>query len=256
MKKNENAPRGGEERSTVRRVLISVIGILVLLALLVLGAYLLHRAGYVTISFFKGDATPGGTDGNTVEAIGEIDAADGGRSDWFFDMSLENLRETMAERQNYVRSFRIVYSSGGLYRVEQLRLTRRGNCFRAESEERLLISDGERLYRKIGREESVVPASETSMYDELGITSAESLLQDGASDELSLSDDGKKINIRVYDDGYGMSGEYVLSVETGVVLTETNRLDGQTVRSVTTDYVDVLGADELPEDTFRIPNLQ
>ena len=251
MIKKEKSGLSGQTRNIV----FLAVGVLLILLLFAGCMLLLSRNGLVYFPWLKMTISDQGTPELSDESIPTIEPPSRETMNWFRTVDTKNLLKGLTERASYVRTARIVHYAGNDRHTETVRITRSGDRWRAESDERLLISDGENLYVRIGSEETVCKAEPDSFSRELGLASTDALLNDPYKRDMAFSADGKQITITTEDAEAGLTGEYVIMIESGLVFSEKIMLNGQTVRSVQTDTVDVFGADSLDDDTFTIPKI-
>lgn len=171
------------------------------------------------------------------------------------EMEPVQLLETLTESDSLVWNFRAIEAWEDAYTVERTNVSRRGEKYRIETDSRLVICDGETVYRREGMVEMTLPASETSFHAEAGLTPLETI-QNGAADASAAYDDPGNIKyIKVTAHDGEIRSEYEISIETGIPVTERSYLGSAVYRMILTDSLSVFAADELPDDHFEIPEV-
>lgn len=189
------------------------------------------------------------------EGIPEIHASEDNIWELFYDLKPAELLNTVTERSSYTRSIRVIYSYNGDHTAERYTIAKNGSCWRADSDERLLIWNGKELYLRDGEYEYPSESGEFNFFEEIGITPLNQIRQVAAEKDFqySLSDDKKILKITINDEENGIRNDYEIAVESGVVLSESSYYRGSAFRTVITDSLEIFGADSLPDDYFAIP---
>ena len=258
--KNKNKVYGEKQISKVRKKTKEkpkiTYGMIVTVIVIVLGLCLVFFfTKEVVLSFLKRD------EGN-LKAVSRsqssVDVAYVGAETemYYIDQSddVEQVFSSLKEYDSYVRAYRIIYTYESSFSLERVVLTKNDSRFKIDSSSKLVISDGEKLYIKMGSHEIVRDIQSTSFGDESGTTSLEklkSLYADGKL-EICFSDDEKSILAQYDDEKNGFLYEYEISPESGIILTEKSYYRGTLYRTVSTDYVNIFGADKLSHDFFNI----
>lgn len=167
----------------------------------------------------------------------------------------KDLLDLVEEHQSYRREFRVISISNDEYSVEKYSVVKHEKRFKAESDSKTIISDGEKLYVSYSEDYIVTSAEENSIYNEIGITSLESIkkLMEYSNYEFEFENNGKTILLKFPQDNAGFMEEYRISVETGIVIEEYSYLNGNIYRSVVTDYFDILSDENADDSLFLIP---
>lgn len=245
--KNEFSPQS-------RNIIWLAIGVAMILALFVGCMILLSHNGLVNVPWLSGLGREQGNISTTENVIPAINASSD-TSNWFHTVNTKNLLKGISERDSYVRTFRIIHNSGTNRHDEYIRLVKSGNKWRAESNERLLISNGSKLYIRIGSEEGIFDLNPDSLFREVGIASTTELLNEQTKKYMQFSSDGKQLVITIDDEENSLKSEYLIMIENGLVVSEKTLLNDQLVRSVQTDSLDVFGVEALGDEIFTIPQI-
>ena len=251
MNRKEKTDSSGQSRN----IIFLAVGVVVVLALFAGCMLLLARNGLVYFPWLKMTVSEQGTANLSGDTVPTIEPSSTETMNWFRTVDAKNQLKGLTERASYVRTVRIVHYAENDRHTEIVRITRNGERWRAESDERLLISDGENLYVRIGSEEAIFKNESDNLSRELGIAATDALLNDPHKRDMAFSADGKQLTITTEDAEAGLTGEYVIMIESGLVFSEKIQLDGQLIRTVQTDALDVFGADSLDDELFAIPQI-
>jgi len=168
-------------------------------------------------------------------------------------------RETLAaltETESYVREFRVINSYGGETDLQKYSLTVSGDRCRLESDFKTVLCDGTSTYTVTGTYRTQLNDTVFTPEYEIGITSladVKAAAEKGSVTWSKRPKDDKTLTITAEDAESGILSEYIVSIETGVVITEYSYIGGELYRAVVTDSLDVFAADDLPDDYFEIP---
>ncbi len=168
-------------------------------------------------------------------------------------------RETLAaltEPESYVREFRVINSYGSEADSQKYTLTVRGNRYRLESDFKTVVCDGETACTITGTYRTVLNGTVFTPENEIGITSLAEIKTAAEKGSVTYPDRTraeKTLLVTTEDAESGILSEYVVSLETGVVMAERSYVGGKMYRAVVTDTVDIFAADDLPDDFFEIP---
>lgn len=175
--------------------------------------------------------------------------------DLFYDLEPSELLSTLTERNSYIRTIRVIHSYGSEHVIRHYTIARQGNLWRADSDDGKLIWNGRELYREEGDTVYRSDSGDFNFFEEIGVTPLNQIRHTAEEKgcHYSLSDSGKTLNITILDSDNGIRNEYGISVESGVVVSETSYYQNAAFRTVLTDSIDYFGADSLPEDYFMIP---
>lgn len=172
-----------------------------------------------------------------------------------FSVNPREILASLTEREAYVREFRVMNFHGDESDTNKYTLTVSGDRYRLESEHKTVICDGETTCTITGTYRTILNDTVFTLENEIGITPLSAIKT--AADKGSVtfrSTDNKSLLIIAEDAELDVLSEYVVSIETGVVMLERSYLDGELYRAVVTDAVDVFAADDLPDDSFEIPD--
>ncbi len=168
-------------------------------------------------------------------------------------------RETLAvlkEPESYVREFRVINSYGGEADIQKYILTVRGNRYRLESDFKTVLCDGTTICTITGTYRTALDNTVFTPEYEIGITSLADVKAAAEKGSVTYPDRtraDKTLLVTAEDAESGILSEYVVSLETGVVMAERSYIGGEMYRAVVTDAVDIFAADNLPDDFFEIP---
>ncbi len=208
---------------------------------------------------FTGGKGGGNDDNSQGGAIPDIDSGSiMPGTDIFYENDPTNIFSAVNVRDSYTWVFRVTTSYNGVRGVNAFTMTKSGDNFKVESAAKDMIYNNGSLYIESDVYSFNTTADASQIYDEIGITSLESVIErakDGKA-TVTVSNDGKTVSVIVTDSESTIQSEFEVSVEFGIVLSETHYLNGQMIRSVSTDSVDVLIGDDVDEDCFKIPAQQ
>ncbi len=176
--------------------------------------------------------------------------------DHYYHFSVDP-RETLAsltEWDSYVRDFRVINSYNGETDSRRYVLTVSGDRFRLESDSKTILCDGTATYTITATYRTPLDGTVFTLENEVGITPLSEIktIAEKGSVTYPMGDD-KHLMIVSEDAELGVLSEYLVSVETGIVMSERSYIGGTLYRAVVTDEVDVFAADDLPEQYFSVP---
>lgn len=187
-------------------------------------------------------------------------SSDGVRTEdryYTFSVDPREILASLTEREAYVREFRVMNFYGEESDISKYTLTVSGERYRLESDHKMVICDGETACTITGTYRSKLNDTVFTLENEIGITPLSAVKTAADKGSVTFHSDGDKtLSIVSEDAETGVLSEYVVSIETGIVMSERSYLDGELYRAVVTDVVDVFGAeaDDLPDDYFEIPD--
>ncbi len=164
--------------------------------------------------------------------------------------------EALTEPESYVREFRVINSYGGETDLQKYTLTVRGDCRRLESDFKTVICDGTNICTITETYRTLLNNTVFTPENEIGITTLADIKAAAEKGSVAYPDRTraeKTLLVTAEDAESGILSEYVISLETGVVMAERSYLRGEMYRAVVTDAVDIFAAEDLPDDFFRIP---
>ncbi len=253
LNKNSRADQAERKPVSSRFIILVVLAASLLIAFI----FLIFYAKSDILGFFSNIF---GTDGDSGVSsgyvLGEIsDIKENGDNDIIYETHSTNAYEvlmSLSESTIYTRAIRIIYSVDAKTNIYRSTLTKNGDRFRIDSNERTVIYDGVRLYIKEPTYTTVNEA-EFNIYDEVGITPL-SYIKEHAEQEYVFyknADNPKTITV-VISDG-AIYNEYEISVENGLVLTERSYHNGDVYCAVITDKIEIMEHSEPDEALFIIP---
>ncbi len=186
----------------------------------------------------------------------EFSAGDTRTEDRYYTFSVDprEILAALTARDAYVREFRVMNFHGEKVDISKYTLTVRDACYRLESDHKTVICDGTATATLTGTYRTVIDGSVFTPENEVGITSLAAIKAASEKGSVTFPSDGDKNLLIITEDAEtDILTEYLVSVETGVVMLERSYLDGELYRAVITDAVDIFAADNLPEDFFELP---
>lgn len=250
---NGKQPRSGK---TAKKTIV-IIAVILAAALILVLLYLIFE-GSVFDKLF-------GTDQNDTEdepshLIPEMTSeSDSGGQDFYYIGNTSDPLADVKEQETYVRTMRMLTSYSENRNAESVTITKHGEKYKAESESRIVIYDGETLYINYGSEVLKKTADTSTYYEEIGMTSLDevrAMMQDAEkySSSFKSSADGRFIEVTVNDlENEGLSMKFEISIESGFVISERLYLNDVVYRTVLTETYDLSADDRISDDTFRIP---
>ncbi len=232
---------------------------IVVISLVILGItlalFLLIRSGILVPHRGNGD-----DDGEMVGIIPDMDEPGRTEAGYYDDLELEagELLGRLTETEKYLWVFRSIEAWENEYTVERVIITRDGEKYRIEKEDLLVICDGENIYRREGMMEAVYPASVSDLCAEAGLTSLSAVRETAADPnytvKIEYDDPVNPRNIRVSRSRGTWRDEFVVSIETGIPVTERSYMGSMAYRMILTDSI---SADaEIDGKNFLIPGVQ
>ena len=234
----------------------------VLIAVLLL--LLLMKLGVIGVPAFLTAVLGDFGENETVEAeteagesiLPEFAAGSVHADDHYYRFSIDP-RETLAsltEWESYVREFRVINSYNEETDSRRYVLTVSGDRFRLESDSKTILCDGTTMYIITATYRTPLNGTVFTLENEIGITPLSEIktIAEKGSVTYPMGDD-KHLLIVSEDAELGILDEYLVSVETGIVMSERSYIGGTLYRAVITDSVDVFAADDLSEQYFSIP---
>ena len=166
----------------------------------------------------------------------------------------EDILSTINIRSSYVRNFRIETYHGDDKFSTQYTLTLKDTLYKIESISSTVLFDGEYLHIKSDVYDYKTPSDGSEMYTEIGITSLSEVisLAEKYSSKFTLSGDKKSIYVEIVNTGKSTKSVFEISVETGIVVSEAHYYNGIMNIKVITESIDVFGANNLPDDFFKV----
>ncbi len=235
---------------TAVTILIFVLLMLVLMKLGVIGV-----PSFLQSVFGDGERTEQTTE--TIQSeIPDFAAGSTLIEEHYYTFSVDP-RETLAaltEPDAYIREFRVINSYAGEADSRKYTLTVSGNRCRLASDQKTVICDGNTTCTITGTYRTTLNDTIFTPEYEIGITPLSDIKAAAENGSVTYhSSDDKTLLIVSEDAESGVLSEYLVSVESGVVMSERSYINGERYRAVVTDVVDVFAADDLPEDYFEIP---
>ena len=176
----------------------------------------------------------------------------------FYEGTASDLFSSINVRDSYRRVFRITYSYSGVQTTDVLTMVKCGSNYSVESSSKKLIYSDGKLYIESEMYSLVADATESEIYEDIGITSLDKIIEIASTDnaDVAISSDGKHITVTYIESDVSNRSEYEISLESGIVTYEAHYISGQLTRSVTTDSIDILIGEEISAEHFDIPSLQ
>jgi len=149
---------------------------------------------------------------------------------------------SLNELDEYSRTFRIIHSYGGISDGESMTLTKSGNYLKAESDSREIILNKNQISADYGSQKIVSETDEEGFFSEVGITSLSMLKEmcfnvEKYEKTLTLSDDRRFVTADLFDRNTGITMNYEIDVESGIVITERFYSEGVLYRFVFTENI-------------------
>lgn len=186
----------------------------------------------------------------------EFSSGDTRTEDFYYTFAVDprEILATLTPRDAYVREFRVMNFYGDDADISKYTLTVRGACYRLESDHKTVVCDGTSSATVTGTYRTRLDGTVFTPENEIGVTSLETIRQASEKGSVTLSSaDAKNLVIVTEDAETDILTEYLVSIETGVVMSERAYLDGVLYRAVITDSVDIFATDDLPADYFELP---
>ncbi len=187
----------------------------------------------------------------------EFSSGDTRTEDVYYTFSVDprEILASLTPQDTYVREFRVMNFHGDDADISKYTLTVRGACYRLESDHKTVVCNGTSSATVTGTYRTMLDGTVFTPENEVGMTALEAIRQASEKGSVTLSsEDAKNLLIITEDAETDILTEYLVSIETGVVMSERAYLDGVLYRAVITDSVDIFAADDLPADYFELPN--
>lgn len=231
-------------------IAITVCGIL--LAIIAIIIYLNFE---LLISLFNKSNSSSNTNDTESLDIPYINSADD-QFDEVFYVKPDEISEMIHSADSFTREFRIISTSNNDKSVTRYTLTKSGDKYRVESDMGIItFIDGEMLIQnKIYSHKS--NANVMDLYDEIGITHLEDLyfMIENYESKINLSANGKFLTIDIINQSDLLRITYVVALEFGVIISETHYYDGAEYLRITTDNVNIIIPEDLPDNFFSTAN--
>lgn len=243
---------------SARRIFIITVVILVIISSLVSGYYFMQGGLF--------DKWFGGDDSNSISYETEASIPDmmteygDEKHSIYYESNNDNPLADIHEHDIYTRTVRIITSYGGTNDSERFTITRQKQKYKAESDSRILVYDGETLYINYGTHILNTKTDNSTYYEEIGLTSLEdirSMAQDAEhySVVFEVSDDPRIINASIQDNTHmEIRMEFRISLESGLVFSERFYINDAAYRTVLTESFELAAFETFSEDYFRIPD--
>ncbi len=171
-----------------------------------------------------------------------------------FEDDPKKFLESVRESEAYVREFRVINSYADKIDIRRYTLTVSGDQYRLESDNKTVICDGKNACTITETYRTDIIDTAFTKESEAGITPLEEVKAAAEEGNVSInSSNEKNLLILSDDEESGITSEYIVSIETGIVVSERSYINGVSYRIVITDSVSLLTKDTLPEDYFQIP---
>lgn len=164
----------------------------------------------------------------------------------------------VVEQNSYIRTARIVVSHEDTIGSERITVTKQGEKYKAESDSRMMIFDGETLYVSCSAYSLSTQTDSSSYYHETGMTSVDDIRamiadSENYSSSYQVSEDGKIISVSINDlaDENDLQMEFDISLEGGIVTYERFYIDETIYRTVVTDTFEL--TENIADNAFDIP---
>lgn len=160
------------------------------------------------------------------------------------------------EQEAYMRSVRIVTKYGESINDERMTITRQAEKYKAESDSRIIICNGENVYFDYGTQKLIAENDHTLYYKEIGITSLDDvreMMRDKENYQTSyqISADSRIVTVNITDTANDLHMEFDISVESGLVTAERFMTGGSVYRTILTESLDI--SVQLSDNYFDIP---
>ena len=221
-------------RTKLRRFLDSalfrVIGIF---CLVVLTGFILYRTG--ALGFL--------TRGKTEESGGALSAGDfpdmmraaeDAGELLYYSVPTEDILKNLVPVTSYTREIRSVRVFGSQYAEQYCTLTVDGDCWRLECGDTETFCDGEKVYTRTPTYAMVSEARD--YYADVGITPLSRLIREADDPSLStlILPNERTVRVQIVNPESGVIDQYEISIESGIILTETSAYGGNVYRNITT----------------------
>ncbi|MBP3377827.1 MAG: hypothetical protein J6L96_03685 [Clostridia bacterium] len=238
----------------------------VVITCIVVGAVLFLVAAILLISnvdiikaIFSKGSSAGDSDNEYSGAIPDMNAgAYVQGTDVFHSDDPLDIFSSVNVRDSFKWQFRVTTSYYLTHATESFSMIKSGDKYRVESSAKDIVYRDNTLYIGSDLYSLTTPAEVNAIYDEIGISTLDSVIAIAKNDNsvVNLSSDGKIISVIAFDSEKSLQSEYEISVEYGIVINETHYLNGQIIRSIATDSIDVFFGDSIPNEYFEIPTEQ
>lgn len=260
MNRDDNPMPSKYRGNRMTSAVILAAAVILIAALLLL---FLMKQGVIGVPPFLDAVFGDFAEGETVEAaetgdriLPEFASGSVHAADHYYRFSVDP-RETLAsltEWDAYVREFRVINSYNEETDSRRYVLTVKGDRFRLESDSKTILCDGTTTYTITTTYRTPLDGTVFTLENEIGITPLSEIKEIAEKGSVTYPmDDNKHLLIVSEDAELGTLSEYLVSVETGVVMSERSYIGGTLYRAVVTDSVDVFAANDLPEQYFTVP---
>lgn len=215
---------------TKRRPDKRVIGIIVLLLLVAATLFITDAFG-----LRGGDNGGEGEGGNATAGLPEMSAETKELGGYlFYSAPEEHILESLIPVTTYTRLIRRVETYDDRYEEDYFTLTVDGDCWQFTNGKVNAFSDGERVYLSTPAYAEITDSCD--FYTEIGITPLSRLIEDTNNDayEKLVSANDRTVRVQVVDPVTGIIDQYEVSIENGIVLTETSAYNGEVYRNIST----------------------
>jgi hypothetical protein len=237
---------------------MSTVWVIIVALIMLIGISLISYADEIKALIAGNNFGDGGEHGgeNSLPIISDGELSD--INEVFYEGTASDLFSSINVRDSYRRVFRITYSYSGVQTTDMLTMLKCGSNYSVESSSKKLIYSDGKLYIKSEMYSFIADATESEIYDDIGITSLDKIIEIASADnaDVDISSDGKQITVTYIESDASSRSEYEISLESGIVTYEAHYVSGQLTRSVTTDSVEILIGEEISEEHFEIPTLQ
>lgn len=179
--------------------------------------------------------------------------------DFYYERNTEDPLADVKELDSYIRTVRMLTSYGEERNIESVTVTKKGEKYKAESDSRIMIYDGETLYINYGFEILKIPTEDSTYYEEIGVTSLETVRSMVGDTEhyktvFEVSADNRIIKVSLSDlVNEGLTMRFEISAESGFVISERFYLNDEAYKTVLTESFDILPDNDISDETFLIP---
>ena len=191
--------------------------------------------------------------GENTEDLPLIDRESPESQSVYYENDTEDLFSSINNIDAYRQTICITHSDSD--EEERITVTKSGEKCKIESDIRTIIYNGDILYVKIGEFSNKSEKKDFDLSSELGITPIDEIigLSKRSVAKCSISKNGKIINVEHMGEN-GITSQFSIDVETGLVIYECLYYSGTAYKTVYSEAIDIFGADGLPDDFWKIPD--